>query len=52
MRPGAAPKESAPAPVVKGKSRISDADLATILKDLSVMSATGVPFVEALDAGN
>lgn len=39
---------SGPAPRRKG--RISDADLATILKDLSVMSQTGVPFVEALDA--
>jgi type II secretory pathway component PulF len=34
----------------RGKSRVSDVDLATILKDLSVMSQTGVPFVEALDA--
>jgi len=42
-------KESA-GPAPKKKSRISDADLATILKDLSVMSQTGVPFVEALDA--
>jgi type II secretory pathway component PulF len=30
--------------------KVSDADIASILKDLSVMAETGVPFVEALDA--
>jgi type IV pilus assembly protein PilC len=30
--------------------KVSDADVATVLKDLAVMAETGVPFVEALDA--
>lgn len=33
-----------------GRRKVGDADVATILRDLSVMSETGVPFVEALDA--
>jgi len=33
-----------------GKKRVSDADIAAVLRDLAVMSETGVPFVEALDA--
>lgn len=30
--------------------KVSDADVATVLRDLAVMAETGVPFVEALDA--
>lgn len=33
-----------------GKKRVADADIAVILRDLSVMAESGVPFVEALDA--
>lgn len=33
-----------------GKKKVSDADIAVILRDLAVMAETGVPFVEALDA--
>ena len=33
-----------------GKKKVSDADIATVLRDLAVMAETGVPFVEALDA--
>lgn len=33
-----------------GKKKPSDADLATVLRGLAVMSETGVPFVEALEA--
>lgn len=33
-----------------GPKKPSDADLATVLRDLAVMAETGVPFVEALDA--
>jgi len=33
-----------------GRKRVSDADLAVVLRDLAVMAQTGVPFVEALDA--
>lgn len=50
VRSGMALKEATLGPTGRNKSRISDTDLATILKDLSVMASTGVPFVEALDA--
>jgi type IV pilus assembly protein PilC len=36
-------------PLRKGK-KVAEADVAAILRDLSVMAETGVPFVEALDA--
>lgn len=32
------------------KKKVSEADVASILRDLAVMSETGVPFIEALDA--
>ncbi len=42
--------QNSPKPKSKGKSKITDNDVAGILRDLSIMAETGVPFVEALDA--
>lgn len=33
-----------------GKKKVTEVDLAAVLRDLAVMSETGVPFIEALDA--
>lgn len=33
-----------------GKKKVPESDIASVLRDLAVMSETGVPFVEALDA--
>jgi type IV pilus assembly protein PilC len=42
--------ESAGTAFAFGRKKVSDADIAVVLRDLAVMSETGVPFVEALDA--
>ena len=43
-------EESSDAPLTKGGKALSVSEAATILQNLALMSETGVPFVEALDA--
>lgn len=47
---GTASAKSGLGGITFGKKKASDADIAIILRDLSVMAESGVPFVEALDA--
>src|SRR5687767_14652987 len=46
---GSATSEAA-TPISRKGKKVSNADVAVLLRDLSVMAETGVPFVEALDA--
>ncbi|HLK15304.1 MAG TPA: type II secretion system F family protein [Fimbriimonadaceae bacterium] len=50
MRRGGHGADGAPRRVPLFQKRVSEADAATVLHNLAVMSETGVPFIEALDA--
>ena len=50
MRKGAETQKVTPEKIQTSRRRIPEADAAGILRNLSVMAETGVPFIEALDA--